>query len=98
MATQPQPNGEPLYIVGVHAWRYEDGDQTYSDADAGEPVDGWCAYLRVNEAREGAGEGAGDFDIPADTDRDFTGQTARADAMAFAERLALQHGAEIRTY
>src|SRR3546814_6514313 len=47
----PMSNSERTIII-VHAWRWEDGNQTYSDPNV-ERVDGWCVYVRVPTGEPG---------------------------------------------
>jgi hypothetical protein len=52
-------------IIIVHAWhRDEQGNQTYSDPSV-DPIEGWCAYLRVPRA-PAAEDGA--FEVPWEAD------------------------------
>src|SRR3546814_9447680 len=56
----PMSNSERTIII-VHAWRWEDGNQTYSDPNV-ERVDGWCVYVRVPTGEPG------EFDTPVEED------------------------------
>lgn len=75
-------------VVCLHAWRFEGGNQTYADARAGDPVDGWCVYVRFGAATS-------DEPFASDVDEDFDTEVA---ARAFADQLAAEHRCTVQEY
>lgn len=75
-------------VVCLHAWRFEGGNQTYADARAGDPVDGWCVYVRFGAATS-------DEPFAIDVDEDFDTEVA---ARAFADQLAAEHRCTVQEY
>src|SRR3546814_9631995 len=67
-------------IIIVHAWRWEDGNQTYSDPNV-ERVDGWCVYVRVPTGEPG------EFDTPVEEDFPTQGEAEQR-----ASQLAAEYG------
>lgn len=78
----------PGLMVCVHAWRYDGDNQTYADATAGEPHDGWTVYLRREPVTEG-------HPFHVDVDEDFDTQEA---ACAFADQIAKEYGCATQFY
>lgn len=75
-------------VICLHAWRFEDGGQTYADPEAGEHVDGWSVYVRresshVNEPFE------------VDIDEDFDSYDA---ARPFADALGRRYCSPVQEY